>query len=200
METRSPFVLGIHDIARRPGTSRTYEVELVAPADLAIEVVRVPEGATIAMDVRLDSVVEGIFASGDLTAPTAGECVRCLSPISGEVTPSFAELFAYPGAIERDPQDEDAEDIFEVSGEEIDIEQVVRDAVVLALPFQPLCKPDCLGLCPQCGIDLNSAPADHHHEVIDARWADLVAAFGEPSREATDEAGDGEAAARSDVP
>lgn len=195
MESRSPFILGIHDIARRPGTSRTYEVEVAAPADLAIEVIRVPEGATLALTVRLDSVVEGVLVSGEVTAPVHGECVRCLQPVHGQVTPTFTELFAYPGAIERDPQDEDAEDIYEVTGEELDIEQVVRDAVVLALPFQPRCRPDCRGLCPECGIDLNTAPADHHHEVIDARWADLVAAFGQPSQPE-----DGPADTQKDVP
>lgn len=185
MDTRSPFVVGIHDVMRRPGTMRTLELEAPAPADLAIEVIGVPEGAPIQVELRLDSVVEGILVTGRVQAPLAGECVRCLNQLSDAADVTFTELFAYPGALEIDPDDEDADEVYEVSGENLDVEQAVRDAVVLALPFQPYCRPDCLGLCPECGVDLNEAPADHGHDVIDARWAALVSAL-DPSEDSAD--------------
>lgn len=185
MHTRSPFVIGIHDVMRRPGTMRTLELEVPAPADLAIEVIGVPEGASMELDLRLDSVVEGILVSGRVTAPLVGECSRCLRAVTDTADVTFTELFAYPGALEIDPDDEDADEVYEVSGEDLDVEQAVRDAVVLALPFQPYCRPDCRGLCPECGTDLNEAPADHGHDLIDARWAALVAAY-DPAGSAPD--------------
>lgn len=174
MDTRSPFVIGIHDVARRPGTTRSLTLEVPAPADLAIEVIRVPEGSPMGLDLRLDSVVEGIVVSGEVSADLVGECVRCLRELTDSLDVDFTDLFAYPGAIEHDPEDDEAEEVFEVTGDFVDLEQAVRDAVVLALPFQPLCSPDCKGLCSECGIDLNEAPEDHHHDVVDARWASLV--------------------------
>lgn len=188
METRSPFVLGIHDLYRRPGLSRTLELELPAPAGMAIEVVGIPEGSPLTVSLRLDSVVEGILASAEIAVVARGECSRCLVEVTPELTPSFAELFSYPGALEIQEDDEDADEITELVGEEIDIEPLVRDAIVLALPFQPLCRPDCRGLCPECGIDLNSAPLDHAHEVIDARWAALVDAFDRDASAPADDA------------
>lgn len=56
----------------------------------------------------------------------------------------------------------------------IDLEPILRDAVVLELPFTPLCRPDCAGLCPECGADLNRDPDHGHAEPIDPRWAGLI--------------------------
>lgn len=179
METRSPFVVGVHDLVRRPGAMATKQVTIAAPPDLRNEVIGVPEGAEIDVDVRLESVVEGILATARVRAPLAGECVRCLTAISDEVDLSLSELFAYPGAIEIDPEDAEGGEILEVREDAIDLEQPIRDAIVLDLPFQPYCRPDCAGLCPQCGVDLNTAGPEHGHDVVDARWAALVEAFGE---------------------
>lgn len=193
MTARPTLVLGIHDLSRRPGTMRELDLEVSAPADLTNEVVGVPAGEPMQVTGRLDSVIEGVLASGTITAPLRGECVRCLGPVSREIHAEFSELFAYPGAVERDPQDEEAEDILEVIGEEIDLEQTVRDAVGLELPFQPLCRPDCQGLCPQCGKDLNTDP--HEHDNIDIRWAALVDALNTDESEEPDEgAADGDSA------
>ncbi|WP_234417713.1 DUF177 domain-containing protein [Miniimonas sp. S16] len=177
MDTRSPFVIGIHDLSRRPGTMRTYTLEVPAPADLAIEVIGVPEGAPVTLDVRLESIVEGVLASAEISAPLVGECVRCLGEVTDRIDVDFTELYAYPGAIEHDPDDDEADEVHELTGDFVDVEQAVRDAVVLALPFQPYCRPDCKGLCPECGADLNEAGTEHGHEKIDARWAALVDAL-----------------------
>lgn len=191
MSTPSPFVVGIHDLSRRPGASRTLDLRIPAPQDLAIEVIGVPEGSELEVDVRLDSLVEGVLATGTVRAELVGECVRCLTTINQDLEVDVTELFAYPGAIEIDPDDEEAEDIREIVGETIDLEQSVRDAVVLALPFQPRCRPDCAGLCVECGVDLNEAGPEHSHEVVDPRWAALVSAFAAdaaPASEATTDA------------
>ena len=59
-------------------------------------------------------------------------------------------------------------------GDLIDLEPVLRDAVVLELPFQPLCRPDCAGLCPQCGANLNDDPGHEHRPDNDPRWDALL--------------------------
>ena len=177
MKSRSQLVIGTQDLPRRPGSMSTYDLEVAAPADLAIEVIGVPEGALMKIDLRLESVMEGILATADITAPLVGECVRCLNEVNDTLNLNFQELFAYPGVIEIDPEDEEGAEIYEVERDHIDLEPPVRDAIVLALPFQPYCRPDCRGLCPDCGINLNDAPAEHTHDHIDIRWASLVDAL-----------------------
>lgn len=189
MNPRSPFVVGVHELVRRPGAMHTTRLAIPAPDDLRNEVIGVPTGAEVEIDLRLESVVEGVLASARVLAPLAGECVRCLTAIADEADVELTELFAYPGAIEIDPEDTEAEEIAEILDDAIDLEQAVRDAIVLDLPFQPHCRPDCLGLCPECGVDLNTADPDHGHDVVDARWAALVEAFNQPAGEADETPG-----------
>ena len=141
-----------------------------APADLGIEVLGVPEGSPVELDLRLEAVMEGVLVTGSARAALEGECARCLEPISDEVEVRFQELFVYDG------QDVDPDEELEVSTLQkdlVDLEPLLRDAVVLALPFQPLCTPDCAGLCQECGVGLNEQPGHTHHVGIDPRWATL---------------------------
>ncbi len=107
----------------------------------------------------------------------AGECVRCLEPIGRELDTDFQELYSYPDAGERfggvaDDTDGDEEEALVLNDEMFDLEPVLRDAVVLALPLQPVCQEDCPGLCSECGARLVSDPG-HHHDASDIRWAAL---------------------------
>lgn len=114
----------------------------------------------------LESVLEGVLASGTVTADIHGECVRCLTDIDYTAEGSFSELFVY----DDQPFEEDDSRLV---GDLLDLETVVRDAFVLDLPTNPLCKPDCLGLCPECGFNLNDDPAHEHDAPIDPRWSAL---------------------------
>lgn len=145
-----------------------------APAHLGVEVLGVPEGSPLELDLRLESVVEGVLVSGTVSGTASGECVRCLDPLTASVVVDLQELYAYPGARPGPEPDEesDTEPLAEMAGDLVDIEPAVRDAVVLALPLQPLCRDDCPGLCPQCGARLADEPG-HAHEVVDQRWAAL---------------------------
>ena len=130
-----------------------------------------PEGADLLLDLRLESVVEGVLATGRVSGSLVGECVRCLDPVEVEVDADFQELFYY------DPQEltaEEREEALAVVEELVDVESLVRDAVMLDLPLQPLCEPDCPGLCPECGAALAEDP-EHSHESVDPRWAALGA-------------------------
>jgi uncharacterized protein len=142
-----------------------------APADLGLALIGVPAGATLALDLRMESVSEGVLVSGTVTAPVEGECGRCLGPIGDTVAVSFQELYAYENSTTDETTDED--EVGRLQGDLIDLEPALRDAVVLALPGNPLCREDCPGLCAECGVPLAELPADHSHEQIDARWAAL---------------------------
>ncbi|ACQ79863.1 protein of unknown function DUF177 [Beutenbergia cavernae DSM 12333] len=179
MDTRSPLVLSTHDLGRRAGSMRTYDLDVPAPDALAIEVVGVPAGSSMHLELRLESVMDGILVTGSADVALAGECVRCLTAVTDELTVPFQELVYYSDVRDaRRRQDDDAEgeqvERYVLTGELLDLEQMVRDAVVLALPFQPLCRPDCPGLCPVCGIRLAEAGPDHAHDETDPRWAALV--------------------------
>jgi uncharacterized protein len=141
-----------------------------APADLGIEVLGVPEGSPVALDLRLEAVMEGVLVTGVARAALAGECARCLEPISDEVEVRFQELFVYED-LGVDP-DEELE-VSMLQNDLVDLEPLLRDAVVLALPFQPLCTEDCPGLCAECGARLADDPDHGHGEPVDPRWAAL---------------------------
>ena len=138
-----------------------------APEDLGIEVIGVPPGSPIDLDLRLESVVEGVLVTGTAVVRLQGNCARCLDDIASEEEIDIQELFCYPGKETDDPE------ALRIEDELIDLEPVLRDAVVLDLPFTPLCRPDCAGLCPECGANLNRTPDHSHAEPIDPRWAGL---------------------------
>ena len=148
---------------------RKVRRDVEAPADLGTDVIGIPEGSALVLDLRLEAVMEGVLVSGTVRGRAAGECVRCLDDVSLEVEAELQELFVYPG---RTPAGEDDEDLREFEDDLIDLEPALRDAVVLALPFQPVCREDCPGLCSECGARLADDP-EHHHESADPRWAAL---------------------------
>ncbi len=164
-------MLDTRELGRRPGSQRKVSLTAEAPAELGIEVLRVPEGARVEIDLRLEAVMEGVLVSGEAEADLEGECVRCLAPLEDTVHVELQELFVYD-----DPDNkgiEDDEDVSRLEDDLLDLEPVLRDTVVLALPFQPLCQPDCPGLCPECGARLADDPDHAHEEPIDPRWAGL---------------------------
>lgn len=168
-DPRSGLVLDTHELSRRAGQLREVTRIAEAPADLGIDVIGVPPGSPVDLQLRLESVVEGVLVTGTATVHLHGYCTRCLRELSSQLEVEVQELFCYPG---KEADDEEAQHI---EGELIDLEPVLRDAVVLDLPFTPLCRPDCAGLCPLCGADLNADPGHGHDEDIDPRWADLEA-------------------------
>lgn len=140
-----------------------------APGDLGTDVIAVPAGSELDLDLRLESVVEGVLVSGTVTATAVGQCVRCLDDLQREVVVDVQQLYAYPGQTSVEVEDDETD---ELVGDLIDFEPVLRDTVVLALPFQPVCREDCPGLCSECGVHLADHPG-HHHDQVDPRWAAL---------------------------
>jgi uncharacterized protein len=179
---RSPFVFDLRELGRRAGSLREYRRSVPAPADLGFDIIGVPEGAPLALELRLESVTEGVLVTGTVQAPLVGQCGRCLEPVSDELVVDVCELFAYADSA-TDETTEPGE-VHRVDGDLLDAEPVVRDAVVLALPWTPVCREDCAGLCPDCGQRLDDLPAGHAHETIDPRWAALAGFASEQSADA----------------
>jgi uncharacterized protein len=176
LDPRRPLVLDVRELGRRAGSMKRVQREVPAPANLGLELAQVPAGAPIALDLRLEAVVEGVLVSGTATAEVEAECGRCLEPVRTEVVVDIQELFAYQDSTTDVSADED--EVSRLDGDLLDLEPAVRDAIVLALPLSPLCRDDCRGLCSGCGGRWDDLPADHTHDTLDPRWAALAERFG----------------------
>jgi len=159
-----PFAVNVRDIERRPGEMRELTIEQPAPERWGEGLVSIAEGVPVDLEVRLESVHEGILVSGKVETEYSGVCGRCLTDIVEGLEVEFQELFAYPG--------EEATD-FEVQDDHVDLETLVRDAIVLSLPFQPVCQPDCPGLDPATGERMTESTGAEPREPLDSRWAAL---------------------------
>ncbi|GJF33731.1 hypothetical protein KNE206_64310 [Kitasatospora sp. NE20-6] len=192
LDHRDPLVFDTHELGRRPGSMRKVSRTLEAPEGLGIaDVIGVPGKSPITLELRLESVVEGVLVTGTAGTHVEGECSRCLEPVEDDLEVDFQELYYYPESEERhrarmpvaDVLDEESdEETYRLEGDFFDLQPVLRDAVVLALPLQPVCQDDCLGLCSACGARLSDDP-DHHHEAADLRWAALQGLSAAPGDE-----------------
>lgn len=153
----------IRDLVGNPGSSRP--VHLSEPVEgLASELARVPEEVPVGADLLLESIVEGLLVSGPISGTMELTCARCLRSFQAPFQLEVQELFA-PGAAP-------GEDEYPLAEDTVDLEPMIRDAVVLAMPFAPLCGPDCLGLCERCGGDRNTGECTCP-PATDSRWAAL---------------------------
>jgi uncharacterized protein len=155
--------VSVANLLPHPGATEKVVREALLDG-LAISASRVPDGAMTTVDLELQAVNDGVVAVGHIRAPWTGECRRCLRVAVGEVDAEVHEVY------ERDPVEGETRLL---RGSEIDLTELVRDAVVLELPVAPLCDDDCAGLCPTCGVDRNETPCDCATEETDPRWAAL---------------------------
>ena len=180
-KSANPFILNTHDLPRRAGEMKEYQLDIPAHARIGVPLIAVPEGDIVELDIRLESVTEGVLASADIYAIARGECIRCLDPVEVVVDRKIQELYRYEPTNEkgrkkrRDDEDVDleGEEELQMEGDLMDLEIPVIDAIILTLPVNPLCSDECLGLCPDCGEKWENLPEGHAHEVIDARWSGL---------------------------
>ena len=167
-------MLDTRELGRRPGSQREVTLTVPAPADLGIEVLRVPEGSPVELDLRLEAVMEGVLVTGTAHSRARGR-VRAVPGADHrrDRASTFQELFVYDDHGPDHATDDEDDEVSRLEDDLLDLEPLLRDAVVLALPFQPLCQDDCPGLCTECGARLADDP-DHAHEApIDPRWAGL---------------------------
>lgn len=162
---KTPYTVPVFDLVHRPGEMREHQIEVVVPEKLGEGQISVPKGAELELDVKLEGLHDGILVSAHVSGTAVGECSRCLRDISEPVEVDFAELFAY---------DVDEAFDYQVQDDHVDLEPVVRDAVVLSLPFQPVCRPDCPGLDPETGERVDDIPDYQPREIVDPRWSALA--------------------------
>ena len=148
----------------RPGEMREKGLDVIVPEGFGNAVIGVRDGAELTIDAQLESLHDGILVSGEARTVAEGECVRCLIDVSIVLEVEFQELFAYSF--------DEAFD-YTVVDDHVDLAPLVRDAVVLALPFQPVCRPDCPGLDPETGEKLADFPDRKPAERTDPRWSAL---------------------------
>jgi uncharacterized protein len=179
LDPAGPLVFDIRTLG--PGTARTEKRTSPAPADMGVEMVRVPAGAELELEVQLEGVTEGVLVTATVTAPLVGECARCLEPFSSAMSVRFQELFALAQGVA-------GPDGYVLDAGLLDLEPALRDALVLELPLSPLCAEDCQGLCSECGVRLADAPPGHGHDVRGPMWAALKdVRVSEPGPEETKE-------------
>ncbi|PSL39796.1 uncharacterized protein CLV49_3445 [Labedella gwakjiensis] len=162
---KTPYTVGVRDLEGRPGEMREHSYDFPVPDQLGEGLVAVKEGTQLHAEIRLESVHEGILVTAEIDTTADGECGRCLREMSQPVEVEFQELFAYSGSEASE---------YEVLNDHVDLEPLVRDAVVLSLPFQPVCTPDCPGLDPETGERMESRPDPESREASDPRWAALA--------------------------
>lgn len=156
------------DLLGNPGTSR--EVGILGRVEgLGTELASVSEDAPIEGALLLECVLEGVAVSGRLAGTFQLCCARCLQEFERPFEVDLLERFV--------PAPDDDEYALDPAGL-LDPNQMVRDVVGVELPFSPLCRPDCLGLCAVCGGDRNKGECPGHDEV-DPRWEGLAALLGE---------------------
>jgi uncharacterized protein len=178
----SPTAVDITRLGRRPGAMVTLRDTVPSPSRIGLDMIAIQQGAPLELDLRVESVSEGVLVTGTVAGPTVGECSRCLTAVNGRVQVALTELFAYPDSATEATTEED--EVGHVVDATIDLEQSIIDAVGLELPFAPVCTPDCPGLCPECGVALANDPG-HHHDRIDPRWAKLAGMLEPPESDAS---------------
>ncbi len=142
--------------------------------------VAVPKDAEVGMKITLSSYPGGVMASGTVDAPWAGECRRCGGPVSGQLQVAVRERYVESGGsgtsssspASPSPASADDEDAYPMTDDTLDLEPLARDAILLELPLAPLCRDDCLGLCPVCGANRNDEPCACE-QPPDPRWSAL---------------------------
>lgn len=162
-------------LKEQTGSTRRYEVEERLDDLDPVLVIQSP----ISGWVKFTKIPVGILVVGELRTTVEVNCTRCLEPFDTEVTVELEEEFRAALDLRTGatlPEDEEADEATRIDDKHlIDLTEVLRQALLLALPSSPVCRPDCAGLCPQCGANLNDGPCGCPQEEVDPRWEALRA-------------------------
>lgn len=161
MRTRSPLAVDVFELLESPGSRK--HLAFGAPVE-QLEVGLTHVEGDVSFDLMLEAIEGGIWVRGTISGRYAAECRRCLAPVSDRFEVTGAELYR--------PQGEAWEEGYVIRETTLDLGPFVRDAVLLDLPPNPLCRPGCAGLCPRCGANLNEGPCACPPET-DPRWSAL---------------------------
>lgn len=190
-ENKAVIPLELTGLGSAEGDSKSWQVTVDIPAAIGTESMAVRAGQSLELELLAVAISEGVSLSVSGSASAEGQCVRCLTPVDKSLEFSLTRIYYYPDTLARllnEVSDDSSvydelDDAYQVrSDSRIDLEPLLIDAIVPQIPYSVLCNPDCLGLCPECGISLAAAKEDHHHEVIDSRWSALAGIFDEQGK------------------
>lgn len=161
----SGLVIDVADLKDHPGATKT--ISRAQPVSGLRGVLGwVGEEEDVSLELTASSVVEGIEVEGEVSGTMHLACSRCLSEFQERFNYEVDETF-----YSAKPKESEG---YEIEANKIDLEPMVRDLVVLSIPFHPLHSPDCRGLCPVCGADRNVVDCGHNQDFVDSgRWAPL---------------------------
>jgi uncharacterized protein len=165
MSSRRPFVVSIAAFRHRPERFVRVSCQAVIP-DLEVAGTRVPPATDVAVEALLEMVQGGVLVSASVRTAWEAQCRRCLERATGQVVAQVRELYSP----EAGPDDEE---VYPLSGDQLDLEPLARDAVLLELPLAPVCTDSCRGLCPVCGANRNVVACDCADGERDPRWEAL---------------------------
>ena len=171
------FRVSLTHLPRRPGNMWEADLVFVAPPELEVGMAKVAPASKMPAQIRIESVLDGVLVNLDFDFEVEAECARCLEPVMWTDHSRVTELFLYEETDSRgrvvQACDDASEELtfFYVQDDAVDLLDSVRDAIVLDLPLSPLCRPDCPGICPQCGDKFEGVP--HDHATTDHRWSAL---------------------------
>ncbi|AOZ72821.1 hypothetical protein BK816_05530 [Boudabousia tangfeifanii] len=173
MHFTDDYLLSVRDLPRQPGSFDELYAQVTLPWENDLVKLSDPEPE---LHFMAQSVSDGVLLTINGELAWEGSCARCLQPAEGDFDLSATELFFYPEAAkaaEANTKDVDIDPLPTVVDDQIDIEAILRDEIMLALPMLPLCDEDCEGLCATCGEAWADLPADHVHAEVDPRLAVL---------------------------
>ncbi|MDY5129611.1 YceD family protein [Actinotignum urinale] len=166
MQLLNSFIQSLVDLPRQEGSVLHVDETYATPENVSLEMIGVPEGSPMVASLDITSVSEGVYVTGTVGVDVVGLCGRCLVDINEHREEEISELIFYPERkIALLEEGDDVKDYPEIVKDSIDLEPLFRDAIVLNLPFRPLCTPNCRGLCSECGERWEDLPEDHSHEL-----------------------------------
>lgn len=164
----TPLLVNVVELLRWPGTTKDVEAT-VAADDVEFNDSRLTD-ESVDIALHLESLSNGVSVSGTASATWQGECRRCLAPLSERMVVQVSELY------QQIPEDPEA---YAIENDQINLLPMVRENLLLAIPLGPLCREDCPGFCPVCGIDLSEGDCGCDNTVVDPRWAGLESLKGQ---------------------
>ena len=156
-----PLRINAVELLRQPGAVRDVDVRIEAARSM-------PQHERLDGDVdvkvRLEALHDGIAVTGTVSADWSTVCRRCLAPISGRSIGVVDEMYRL---------DELDDEAYVIEDGQLDLAPMVREVILLELDLERVCRDDCAGLCPECGVDRNTTPCDCDTTVTDERWSAL---------------------------
>ncbi|MBQ1299216.1 MAG: DUF177 domain-containing protein [Aeriscardovia sp.] len=174
---KNEYKVPVAALLRNPGSRQEANLEVKAPSGIGDSFYGVKEGSLVGLKAVLSSMRSGLEVKGEISATEEGKCSRCLKDIKRPVKVEFSAFMPFEKEMEEDspmPYDLDEDGIYPLSGDFADFEGLIRDELTLQLSMVRLCKPDCKGLCPECGADLNEVENHSHEKQPDPRFAKLA--------------------------